>query len=199
MTGERHWSTFEIDVAYAEGLAQHPDLEAHLAKCDECKAYVAELRSLDVPRIAPKRRWLAPAIASVALAAAVFLFLRQRTPAEDGGGYVGVKGGGAPAAMLLLKRGGATRPWDGKEPIHPADVVAVHVACEGARSVSVRAKDGAEWVTVSDHECPAEGGVLPFTLVADDRPGNEEIRIVFKRENGEETTSHFVLPKETSR
>lgn len=194
MTSERHWSTFEIDVAFVEGLSKHPDLEAHVATCDDCKAYVDELRSLDVPRITPKRRWLAPAVASLALAAAVLLFLRQRTPVEPGG-YVGVKGG-APAAMLLVKRGEVTRPWDGKEPVRPADIVAIQVSCEGARRVTVSAKDGAQWVQVAENECPAEAGVLPFTLVVDERPGTEEIRVVFDRENAQ---SHFVLPKETSR
>jgi hypothetical protein len=197
MTSERHWSTLELDVAFAEGLSKHPELEAHLATCGDCKAYVDELRSLDVPRITPKRRWLAPAVASLALAAAVLLFLRQRTPEQpEPHGYVGVRGG-TPAAMLLLKRADVTRPWDGKEPIRPKDVVAIHVACEGYRFVSVRAKDGTEWVKVSEHDCPAEAGVLPFTLVADEKPGDEELRIVFERENGESTTSHFVLPKDT--
>ena len=196
MTSERHWSTLEIDVAFAEGLSAHPDLEAHLAKCDDCKAYVDELRAMDVPRIASKRRWIAPTVTALALAAAVLLFLRQRAPEQPG--YVGVKGG-TPASMLLLKRGDVTRPWDGKEPVRPADIVAVQVSCEGARRVTVSAKDGAQWVQVAENECPAEAGVLPFTLVVDERPGTEEIRVVFDRENAEPTTSHFVLPKETSR
>lgn len=210
MSAERHYSTFEIDVAWAEGLASHPDLEGHFASCAECSAYVDELRALEalpppasVPaqrrRGAPKK-WMALAVATLALAAGVVLFLRQRTtiPSEQPGTYVGVKGG-TPASMLLVKRGDVTRPWDGREPIRPADVVAVHVACEGYRSVTVLAKDEARWVQIAANDCPSEAGVLPFTLVVDERPGDEEIRIVFTRENGESTTNHFVLPKESSR
>ena len=190
-----HYSTFDLDVAFAEGLALHPEIEAHLAECDECKAYVDELRAMDVPpvaRMVPKRRWLAPAVGSLALAAAVFFFLRQRAPEQTG--YVGVKGG-APASMLLLKRAEITRPWDGREPIRPGDVIAVHVACEGRTSVKVLAKDNGQWVEVAAKECPREPGVLPFTLVVDERPGDEEIRVVFENDK----PIDFALPKETPR
>lgn len=191
----RHYSTFDLDVAFAEGLASHPEIEAHLAECKECAAYVDELRAMDVPpvaRIVPKRRWLAPMVASVALAAAVLLFFRQRTPEQPG--YVGVKGG-APASMLLLKRAEITRPWDGREPIRPGDVIAVHVACEGRPTVRVLAKDNGQWVEVAAKECPRDPGVLPFTLVVDERPGDEEIRVVFENEK----PIDFALPKQVSR
>jgi hypothetical protein len=221
MISERHWSTFEIDVAWAEGLPAHPELAAHLGECAECAAYVEQLRALDAMPVTAGRpkartRWVTPVAASLALAAAVLLFLRHRPPSADEatGGYVGVKGG-TPASMLLLKRGEATRPWDGREPIRPGDVVALHVACEGYRHVSVVAKDGARWVRVSETECPREPGILPFTLVVDERPGDEELGVVFTRATiGEGAASEamasgaapseswvvrFVLPKETSR
>jgi hypothetical protein len=192
-----HYSTFDLDVAFAEGLASHPEIEAHLEECKECAAYIAELRAYDVPQLRKKKNpWLAPAVATLALAAALFLFLRHPpTSRGDGeGGYVGVKGG-APASMLLLKRAEITRPWDGREPIRPGDVIAVHVACEGRPTVRVLAKDDGQWVEVAAKECPREPGVLPFTLVVDERPGDEEIRVVFEKEE----PIDFALPKEVSR
>lgn len=201
MSDERHFSTFEIDLAWAEGLASHPELEAHLVKCTDCTAYVDELRALDampapaIRRRRSPRRWMAPGVATLALAAAVLLFLRQRPEqAGSNGAYVGVKGG-APASMLLLKRGEITRPWDGREPIRPGDVVAIHVACEGHPHVVVQAKDEGRWAQVAENECPREPGVLPFTLVVDERPGDEEVRVVFSPEQ----TFEFVLRKEVSR
>jgi hypothetical protein len=70
-------------------------------------------------------------------------------------------------------------------------------------------------VRAAEAACPSQPGVLPFTLVVDERPGDEELGVVFTTEKADEraaTTAvaselsppqtwvvRFVLPKEVSR
>lgn len=173
-----HYSTFELDVAFAEGSLDEGPLAAHLRACDRCRAYVAALEGQlplpDAPPARPKFARLVGVGTTVLLAAAaVLLFVRTR---DAGPGYVGTKG--TPAVQLLLRRDGATRIWDGRESVRAGDALALHVACEGYRHVTIAGREGAAWQRLEDVECPAQPSVLPFTLRVDDRPGDEAIAVV---------------------
>jgi anti-sigma factor RsiW len=70
---------------YVEGtLARslREEVESHLAVCELCREDVADLRALDLRR-ASRRRWLLPAVASVAAAAVIVVVVRFSIPAPE--------------------------------------------------------------------------------------------------------------------
>jgi hypothetical protein len=111
----------------------------------------------------------------LALAASVLLLVR----AGNDGAYVATKG--TPAVQLLVHRDeepSGTRVWDGRSPVQPGDRLALHVACEGRKRVTVAAPGKAGWQRLSEVPCPESGDPLPFTLVVDDEPGDEQLAVV---------------------
>jgi anti-sigma factor RsiW len=223
-------STFELDVYWASGRRAEPELESHIAGCDRCLAYLARLQELaedgpplpvtapvaSLPDAAPRtterrtRRWALPSAigAGLALAAGVLLLVRGRPPEQP---YVAAKG--TPAVQVLVHRSADTWIWDGRSPVRPGDALALRIACEGLDHVAV-ASPGAQGLgRIADAECPVGGGPLPFTLVVDDAPGDEQLEVVLSREALDDDTlreaigesrhaadvwvAGFVLPKET--
>jgi hypothetical protein len=219
-------STFALDVYWASGRRAEPELESHIASCERCLAYLARLQELaeedrpESPAVAPllglravggrKRRWALPSAigAGLALAAGVLLLVRGRPPERD---YVAAKG--TPAVQVLVHRSADTWIWDGHSPVRPGDALALRIACEGLDHVAV-ASPGAQGVgRIADAECPVGGGALPFTLVVDDAPGEEQLEVVLSREALDDDAlreaigesrhaadvwvAGFVLPKET--
>ena len=188
MNADPHYSVFTLDVHWASAGPKDPALEAHVRDCPACGAYLEKLDSLalESPPVWPKAtrarpsgprirsRWARaalPALAAVALGGALFL-----AQARDGARrYVGVKG--TPAVQVLVNAEGRTRIWDGRMPVRPGDVLALRVACEGLEHVVVSSPE----VRIYAGPCPAEPGVLPFTLIPDDEPVDERVNIVLSR------------------
>jgi hypothetical protein len=200
-------SAFTLDVYWASGRSGDAALDAHIAGCSRCQAYLESLAALEAAAVregkqlhapdpegakgapAPgspvpatiKPRWrrvVAAAGGALALAASVFAVIRTRPPAPEG--YVGVKG--APAVQVLVRRDRDTRVWDGRAPIRPGDALALRVACEGLGHVAVAGHGPTGWARLSDAACPTDGAPLPFTLIVDGEPGEERIALVLSRE-----------------
>jgi hypothetical protein len=216
-------STFALDVYWASGRPRDAAVEAHLARCERCQGYLANLDSLQAkaPRppfvgarpVMPRRRWALPvaAASALALAAGFFLLLRGRPADTEASSYVGVKG--TPAVQLLVHRDRETRLWDGRSPVHPGDALALRVACEGLKRVVVAAPGREGWERLSGTACPEHDEPLPFTLKVDREPGDEHVVVVLSQDDIDERTLQraiaesrrtadvwvvsFVLPKET--
>ncbi len=193
-----HYSSLDLDVAWLDGLAQHPTIAEHATNCDSCRAYLEGLSRLEeaapeaaaerapprivTPRSLRRNAWLTPVAATLALAAAALLFVRARPQVDD---YVGTKG--SPASQVLLRRDGATRVWDGHEAVRPRDALALQVTCEGFSHVTVAALAAGSPRRVSSNACGAPGATLPFTLVVDDAPGGEVLWVIFSVATLDET------------
>lgn len=181
-----HPSTFEIDVWFADGESDDATA-AHVRACTPCARYVEDLRELELGGLpaAPSRRFwrsrhfVAPFGAAMAMAAALALFVRWRSPLGDGN-YVGVKGGSA--VQVLVRSAGLTRVWDGSSTVHPGDAIAFRVACHPRERVTVASRTPKGWMRMRDERCPREPAVLPFTLVVDDEIGVERLAVVITEE-----------------
>jgi hypothetical protein len=218
-------STFALDVYWAQGRTGDASLEAHVAGCERCSAYLASLDGLAqssaaLPVLsalpakrAARRPWVMPVAGALALAAGVALALSVHLRGQPGQGYVGIKG--TPAVQLLLHRDRDTHLWDGHSPLHPGDALAVRVACEGLKRVVVATPGESGWSPLSSTACPAGDDPLPFTLQVDSEPGDEKLAVVLSqdeldldtlqkaiaetRRTADVWVSSFVMPKETSR
>jgi len=198
MTTATHPSCFALDVYFASrdaGAAENEPaspIAKHVASCARCASYLAELEALDAQgdarlppralRVTPPSRsrrllgQIAPAAAIAALAAVVIVYVRGRSASDDAQ-YLGVKG--MPAAQVLVRSDGQTRVWDARSPVRAGDSLAVHVACEQFRHVTVAsAPPGGGLVRLSDGPCPTTPDTLPFTLLVDDQPGQERLLVV---------------------
>src|SRR5262245_20329133 len=174
-------TTFALDLYFAAGTQGDATIAAHVASCARCAAYLAQLSLLQqtalVPPIAaqrPRRRSrprLLAISAAVSACAAVVVWLRS-------GDYVGSKG--VPAVQVLVRGSDQARVWDGKTPLHPGDAIALRTACDRFARVAVAVPRNAsgDWSRVFEGRC-SESEPLPFTLVADDKPGSERIEVVF--------------------
>lgn len=186
-TNEEHLSMFELDLYFAT-QARDPRIEEHVAACERCSAYLAELTALQqsapvtkAPRTsrAPARRasglTLAAGLAVLVAVTALLVLSRDASPPA-----VAVKG--SPSVQLLVRRGDATRPWDGVSPVSPGDVLALRVACEEFGQVAVLTASGQSpqhWSQPFQGACPEPGAALPFTLLVDEAPGSEVVAVVF--------------------
>ena len=193
---EEHLSMFELDLYFAtdasEARVEGDRIADHVAACERCSAYLAQLgalqRSAPLPAARPAaaaRRarprafglLLAAGLVVSSVVAALLVSTREAEPPA-----VAVKG--SPAVQLLLRRGNETLPWDGARRVRPGDALGLRVACEEFRHVTVAAGAGltpVRWSSLSTGECPPAGAVLPFTLVVDDEPGRERLAVVFSR------------------
>jgi hypothetical protein len=118
---------------------------------------------------------------------------RHRDDTEEAG-YVATKS--APAAQVLVRRGGQTTVWDGRSPLRPGDALALSVACEGMQRVSILVPSAASWTRVSEGACPAQEP-LPFTLVVDAQPGEERVAVVFSRHPLDEAAARRACERAT--
>jgi hypothetical protein len=178
-------TTFALDVYFAAGAQGDQKLAEHVAGCARCSAYLRQLAALakepvSLPPTAaqPRKRrsWVA-AGAFVSACAAVALWL------NTGDNYVGSKG--LPAVQALIRSTGQTSVWDGKTPLRSGDAIALRTDCDRFShvAVAVSAANGGEakrLKRIFEGSCK-EHEPLPFTLVADDHPGNEQIEFVFSR------------------
>jgi hypothetical protein len=217
--GHANVSTFTLDVYWSSGRSGDPALAAHIAECPRCQAYLEALDAVQppaLPEIAPPKprpRWRGVAVAAggaLALAASIALMVRARPP-QNPDGYVGIKG--TPAVEILVHRDRDTRIWDGRSPVRPGDAIALRVACEGLRHVTVAAPGPAGWMSLSSVDCPTQSAPLPFTLVVDGDPGDERLAVVLSQDALDDQalreaiqatrraedvwTVQFVLPKTT--
>jgi hypothetical protein len=222
MTAEEKVSTFALDVYWASGRSGDAVLDTHVAACDRCRAYLANLDALaesgpalpTMPKRSPsalRRSRALPLAGALALAAGLALYVYGRPPPSDG--YVGIKG--TPAVQLLLHRDHDTRLWDGHSPLHPGDSLALRVACEGLKRVVVAAPGTGGWSRLSSNPCPAGDDPLPFTLQVDSEPGDEKLAVVLSQDELDDDTLQkaiaetrrsadvwvlsFVMPKETEK
>jgi hypothetical protein len=128
---------------------------------------------------------LGSAAGVLALAACAVLYFSARTTKNDES-YVGVKG--SPAAQILLRRDSQVRVWDGVAPVRAGDAIAVDVACEQFKHVTVATvaaeENGGALTRAWEGECPrtSPSSPLPFTLVVDEQPGREHFSVVLHRE-----------------
>jgi hypothetical protein len=201
-TQEDEVSTWELDVYFSSGRRDDATLEAHIANCTRCSAYLASLavagadetalaaraalqaRAASMPpepapSVHARRRggWWAWTAGAATLVAGVAVLMSGRR--VDAPTYVGVKG--TPAVQLLVHRAGGTRIWDGRSPIRPGDALALRVACEGFSSVAIATPGPKTWTRLSDTACPSQDGPLPFTLLVDSEPGNERVAVVLSQ------------------
>jgi hypothetical protein len=184
MNGEP--STFALDVYYAGGARGDPELDAHVASCERCSAYLDALRAQPpAPPVSLGRRrgtsWQLMAAASAAACCAMLLWFSQRPD-----GYVASKG--VPAIQALIRSQGTARVWDGKSAIRPGDAIAIRADCDRFERISVLVpaaisgeQAGRAWSRVFSGPCPKSGEALPFSLVADEKPGREQIDVVFSQ------------------
>jgi hypothetical protein len=205
-----HVSSFELDVYFASPpLEREAAVEEHVASCTQCREYLEELDRvllLDMPAVVTEvvvpasksgsarprslpsrsrrlKQRLASAAGVLALAACAVLYLSARNGKIDESSYVGVKG--SPAAQVLLRRDGQVRVWDGVAAVRAGDAIAVDVACEQFRHVTVAAEatNGGTLTRAWEGECPkTSSSPLPFTLVVDEQPGREHFSVVLHRE-----------------
>lgn len=200
-----HRSPFELDVWFADGKPSG-EIADHVGACERCSDYVAELDALagdglalrppSRPRVRSLRRFVAPAAATLALAASVALFLRERsTPSAGDASYIGTKG--TPAVQVLVRADGATRVWDGRSPLRSGDALALHVACEGLAQVTVAAETPSGIARLSDGPCPSAPSMLPFTLVVDDQPGRERFSVVLTRARVDDARLRELVDRQT--
>lgn len=202
-TNEEHVSMFELDLYFATG-APDARIEEHVAGCERCGGYLAELARLQegaaLPELLalPRGRGLPARRAERGLGAGRSLGLVMSlaaglvvlgavsalllvSPSEDAPA-VAVKGG--PGIQLLVRRGESTRAWNGTSPVRAGDVLALRVACEEFERVAVLVPSGQareRWSPLFQGDCPPAGEALPFTLVVDEQPGREEVAVVFSR------------------
>ena len=178
MTAPHHYSTFALDIYWA-AKPHDPELEAHVASCEQCGAYLDQLRTFDARPIAlpaPARaRWWPWAIAATCAAAIAVAVVLLRPASSRDDTYVASKG--TPAAQILVRRDGVTSQLDRAGKIRAGDVLALRIACEAMTRVTVLARERDSWKRVSDGEC--QDGVLPFTLIVDEQPGDEQLAVVF--------------------
>jgi hypothetical protein len=203
MTDQHRYSTLALDVHWAAGRPANPELEAHVMECDRCRAYFEQLRALDPTARAPRRPawhwWSGVSLAAAAVAAMTIGWkLRDNAHVDHLTPYVAPKS--APAVQVLVHRDGRTTVWDGRAAVRPRDALALRVACEGLSRVSVLAPRGSSagdgWMRVSEGAC-LEAGILPFTLVVDDQPGDERAAIVFSRAALDEATARAEVERKT--
>lgn len=92
-----------------------PGIAAHVVACAACRDCLDRIRldelvlpplaAIAAPVVARRRRWLAPALGAVAMAAVAVVLLVRR-PGEDRGFTVGVKGVGDVSFELVRERAG---------------------------------------------------------------------------------------------
>jgi hypothetical protein len=126
--------------------------------------------------------WTGAAAATMLATAIFFASWHRGVEEQEDGAYVGAKG--APSVQVLVRsQESHAVVWNGQEPIRPGDSLAFRVACEGFRQVAIAApsKDGRSWVRLSAAACPTDASPLPFTLVADEQPGDERLAVVLSR------------------
>lgn len=173
-------TTFELDVYFAAGAQGDAKLDEHVQQCERCADYLAKLAALELPALAPPKaarrrgspRKLVAAGAFVSVCAALALWV------NTGEHYVGEKG--LPAVQVLIRSPSAARVWDGKSALRAGDAIALRTDCDPFTHVTVAVADGEAWNRVYEGRCK-QGEPLPFTLVADDKPGSEQIEVVFSR------------------
>lgn len=179
-------SIFTLDVYYAGGARGDPEIEAHVASCERCAAYLAALEAQPPapPVVLGRRRggsWQLMAASAAVVCCAVLLWHAQKPEA-----YVASKG--VPAVQAVIRSQGSSRVWDGKTPIRAGDAIALRADCDRYQQVAVLvpaavsgARVGRAWSRVYAGACPKPNEVLPFSLVADKKPGREHIDVVFSQ------------------
>jgi hypothetical protein len=187
-------STFTLDVYFAQGKTDNPTLATHLETCEPCRNYIGVLEELATtaplaPKLIPhlsavgareRRFHWAPVALGAALVAAGFAWLIGSAElVREPQAYVASKG--APAAQAIIKSDGRSQIWDGKRVLRPGDAIALRATCEGFAHLAVvtPSSNGGAWSRLFDGPCPGGNEPLPFTVVADDRPGNERLALVF--------------------
>jgi hypothetical protein len=189
-----HPSYLALDRA-ALGSAAH-ELTEHLAACETCRRYVEALgQAPPLSELSPIRagiaqksrntrraRWLG-AGSALAAAACLLLFVTRKPPSVDQPApYVGAKG--LSSVWIYVKRGSATKLWDGKQPLTGGDRLRIKVDPAGYRRVDVYSvKDPeAPELLYSGSITPSQSVTLPDAWEIDSEPGAERLFVVFSNE-----------------
>jgi len=120
-------------------IVRDPDVDAHLATCEACRACLDAIRADGIvlpalpalPAPAPKKRawwtWAAPALALAGAAAIAIVVLRPRPRDEHGEDVARVKGVGEVIVDVVRERGGAIA--ESARTFRPGDRWKVVVTC----------------------------------------------------------------------
>jgi hypothetical protein len=187
------YSTFALDAYWFANESGDPELQAHVLSCGECRAYLDSLRAgaiedamangvreISSVKKSPWSHRATRALAGLAIAAGL-LFVAQRAFVNRDSGYVGTKG--APGVQVLVRHAGATSIWDGTSRVGQGDALAFQLDCEGLAHVTIASRDAhaARFERITEAACPTDRTPLPFTLVVDADPNDDEIAIVMSR------------------
>jgi hypothetical protein len=184
MKREAEPSTFALDLYFASGRADDPSLEEHVASCQHCAAYLSSLERLcgePAWHAAPprSRRGLGVGILAAACAGIAVAVWLSGAPDRQAP-YLASKG--VPAVQALIRDQSGSRVWDGKTPIRAGDAIALRAGCDRFVHVAVLVASAGGEQRVFDGTCPSGSDPLPFTLLADDKPGVERIHVIFSQE-----------------
>jgi hypothetical protein len=164
-----HPSWVELDAFYLGDAA----LSDHVRGCNECSAYLEQLREPLAPapwlaRAAP-RRW--PLLAVAALAASLAVFLARPSSA--------VREKGPPAVAVTARHGNRVAAWDGKTTFAPGDAIRLEVYPAELPVVAVATlRDGALTRLYDGELKPSRATLLPLSFTFDAQPGPEIVWVV---------------------
>jgi hypothetical protein len=180
--------------------ASSSDVTEHLASCKECRRYLEGLREAPpISTLLPIRAGIAQALrdrqktlrlrwagaTSAILAAACLLLIVGRikpSMVDQLPAYVGAKG--LSSVWIYVKRGSATKLWDGKQAIAAGDRVRIKVDPAGYGRVDVYSLKNADApeLLYSGSVAPTESVILPDAWEIDSEPGAERLMVVFSNE-----------------
>lgn len=188
MTAPRHPSFHALDRVALGGVDE--ETTHHVATCAACRDHVAGVRvapslppwlaTVRREAPAPRLRSLPKAglLAAPLLAACLALVLWIRQPGEQPVEVHGVREKGTPVVTTFVKRGDEVRPWDGRSPIRPGDLLRLRVqGADGAYlSVAALPSDGGKPAVL--FEGKLADSLLPMSFRVDGLGREETIDLV---------------------
>jgi|GEM_PF-1553906 len=186
------------------------EVTEHLADCEDCQQYVAGLRDAPQPAlVAPLRarieqafhdrqkkrrlRWIGATSTLLAAAGVLLVIGRAKPPVVDQpSSYVGAKG--LSSVWIYVKRGSATRLWDGKQAVAGGDRLRIKVDPAGYRRVEVYSvtNGNAPELLYAGSVAPTHSVTLPDAWEIDSEPGEERLMVVFSNGPVKPNWSHWL-------
>ena len=186
------------------------EVTEHLADCENCQQYVAGLRDAPQPAlVAPLRarveqalhyrqktrrlRWVGGTSTLLAAAGLLLVIGRSMPPVLDqSSSYVGAKG--LSSVWIYVKRGAATKLWDGKQALVGGDRLRIKVDPAGYRRVEVYSvtNRNAPELLYAGSVAPTHSVTLPDAWEIDSEPGAERLMVVFSNAPVKPNWSHWL-------